>query len=358
MTAPWKKGRTYYARIPRSTGPAVAMALGTRYAPVRDAKVAAAIGTMCDTMVQQGQWAALDAMAAGRVPPVTMLAAWRAHDVPGLLARLDDVDVATLVPAWPAVSPRARQQVVRLMGDGWPRSAFTTAEVSRRLSALAVGQPNRYRAALSAFVKWAVQMGHLATNPVRDAVRAKEAPPQVRALDDVDTRRVLAAITDPEHRARAALMVATGLELQATDRLTHRDVRGREIDAKGTKALHRTRTVVVLFPELAEAWAAWYRRGLPDARVFRGGRRAFQRAVTAAAEAVGLTMRPAHDWRHTFAVRALRAGVPLYAVAHQLGHGSTLLAQKVYGRFVPQVADLAATVPATVLPPADATRTA
>ena len=41
------------------------------------------------------------------------------------------------------------------------------------------------------------------------------------------------------------------------------------------------------------------------------------------------------DARHTYAVRQIRAGVPVEVVARQLGHANSTLVQVVYGRFVP-----------------------
>jgi integrase len=42
-----------------------------------------------------------------------------------------------------------------------------------------------------------------------------------------------------------------------------------------------------------------------------------------------------HDARHSYAVRAIRAGAPLEHVARQLGHADTQMVVKVYGRFAP-----------------------
>jgi hypothetical protein len=47
----------------------------------------------------------------------------------------------------------------------------------------------------------------------------------------------------------------------------------------------------------------------------------------------GYTMR---DQRHTYAVRAIRAGTPAELVARQLGHVNAVLVHKVYGRFAPR----------------------
>jgi integrase len=41
------------------------------------------------------------------------------------------------------------------------------------------------------------------------------------------------------------------------------------------------------------------------------------------------------DARHSYAVRAIRSGVPAEVVARQLGHANAVLVLKVYGRFAP-----------------------
>jgi integrase len=45
------------------------------------------------------------------------------------------------------------------------------------------------------------------------------------------------------------------------------------------------------------------------------------------------------DARHTWAVRAIRAGMPVELVARQMGHVDGTLVLKVYGRFVPKQAE-------------------
>jgi integrase len=52
---------------------------------------------------------------------------------------------------------------------------------------------------------------------------------------------------------------------------------------------------------------------------------------------VGVTM---HDARHHWAVRMLRAGAPVEIVSRQLGHASSKKTLDVYGRFVPNYAEL------------------
>jgi integrase len=45
------------------------------------------------------------------------------------------------------------------------------------------------------------------------------------------------------------------------------------------------------------------------------------------------------DSRHSWAVRAAKAGTPAEVIARQLGHASSAMVQKVYGRFMPDAHD-------------------
>lgn len=47
------------------------------------------------------------------------------------------------------------------------------------------------------------------------------------------------------------------------------------------------------------------------------------------------------DHRHTYAVRAARAGTPPPIIAAHLGHADAVLVLKVYGRFMPAQHDRA-----------------
>ena len=48
------------------------------------------------------------------------------------------------------------------------------------------------------------------------------------------------------------------------------------------------------------------------------------------------------DARHTYAVRAVRAGAPFEVVAQQLGHADTTMVVRVYARFRPTEAERSA----------------
>ena len=46
------------------------------------------------------------------------------------------------------------------------------------------------------------------------------------------------------------------------------------------------------------------------------------------------------DQRHSYAVRAARAGTPAELISRQLGHANAVLVLKVYGRFMPSQQEL------------------
>ena len=111
----------------------------------------------------------------------------------------------------------------------------------------------------------------------------------------------------------------------------------REIRAAGTKTYTRDRVT----PVAEWAWPYIEQRCLAlaqDAPLFAAAgvdrwtaRDAHHRACLACGYA-DCTQR---DARHSYAVRAIRSGVPAEVVARQLGHANAVLVHKVYGRFAP-----------------------
>ncbi|HEV2083445.1 MAG TPA: hypothetical protein VGR09_00060, partial [Gemmatimonadales bacterium] len=107
----------------------------------------------------------------------------------------------------------------------------------------------------------------------------------------------------------------------------------------GTKTYCRERTVRV-----AE-WAWPFVEGaltgkLPDALLFPGMKRnaaSWQhRRVTKLLGLPGLQLR---DSRHSWAVRAAKAGTPAEIIARQLGHVDASMVLRIYGRFMPSQHD-------------------
>ncbi len=148
-----------------------------------------------------------------------------------------------------------------------------------------------------------------------------------------------------------------GIEVSVALLLRRRgvDIAHREIRAPGTKTHARDRIVRVA--EWAWPYVQVRLSGLlPDARLFAAipdrwkARDAHTQAIkgtpaTDSSLAVpgleeksavfkGYTMR---DQRHTYAVRAIRAGTPAEFVARQMGRANAVLVHKVYGKFRPSV---------------------
>ena len=241
-------------------------------------------------------------------------------------------------------------------GLPFPATSFTSRSVSGFLSALGVGAPNRYRAALSSFAKYLVEVQVLASNPVRDTQKAKERAPRVRALSRPEAEGLVAAISPVEARTIHALMCGSGMEIGAVFSLRHRDIdiQAGTVQAHGTKRLHRDRTVRVTERWCWDILLVWLadHPGLPGAPVFRMSYYAVRDALSRAMKAVEVEDYRSHDWRHTYAVQALKNGLRPEIVAHQLGHKTPAMVHAVYGRYVPNATDyvVSQTVGLTVAP--------
>jgi integrase len=111
----------------------------------------------------------------------------------------------------------------------------------------------------------------------------------------------------------------------------------KKVRAHGTKTHARDREVYV------DAWAWPYVEKLikhltPSAPLFPGLTRwSASDSHRDACKARGADFADyrMHDARHSYAVRALRAGAPLEHVVRQLGHADTQMVTKVYGRYKP-----------------------
>jgi integrase len=144
------------------------------------------------------------------------------------------------------------------------------------------------------------------------------------------------------YRALEALMAATGVEWQVVETLTRRDIdiKRRTVHARGGKNAWRNRVV-----RGTELWAwrifAEYARDFTEnALLFEGLRHsAALRTHKRIGKTLGMPPTTLHDWRHTYAVNALRQGYRPQVVAHQLGHRDAYLVITRYGRHTPSLDD-------------------
>jgi len=303
----------------------------------------------------------------------TLYDAYTNNDLDGLRARLADADLAIHVDAWQAwltdrVSEDTRSrylaQLRTLVAADKPyaRSEFTAPNVARWLAtrtslpqkrkhaakassrvedkpgrAISGATKRKYLAAMQSFATYLVEVGVLASNPIRGVQAPPPSKPRVVAIPLADVLRIVEN-APPPYPALFALLYGAGVEISAALACIESDVDidRREVRARGTKAHARDRIVRVA----AWAWsflAKHVETLTPGERLFRGIDRC--QAVDAhrvRLTALGLPHHRLHDSRHFYAIRAIRAGTPYELVARQLGHADIAMVAKVYGRFAPR----------------------
>jgi integrase len=285
--------------------------------------------------------------------------------------RLDDVDIEPFVAEWhktAATSGKKKRSadtvahylnhIRKLIPEGalFPRTRFTSERIQLHIDALesSAATKRKAAAAFSSFTVFLSRRGLVPKKLMRDVELPAAADPRMNYLS-TEEAKALADAQPGQYRAFSALLAGSGIDVSVAIALRRRDVEAkhREIRAPGTKTYNRDRIIRV-----AE-WAWEYIEPLlpgllPDARIFneipdRWHARDVHvaaikgRAATESSPATqgleekspiyrGYTMR---DQRHTYAVRAIRAGTPAELVARQLGHANAVLVHKVYGRFIP-----------------------
>ncbi|MDP9202338.1 MAG: tyrosine-type recombinase/integrase [Gemmatimonadota bacterium] len=229
-------------------------------------------------------------------------------------------------------------------GKPYPIGQLTRERVQKMIDELKGRSSTKRKAgaAVRSFSNWLIARGYLQDNPVRHVKLPKPATPRTLYLDVPDVERLLEALPK-EYRAFEALLAGSGIEVSVALSLRVRDVytEKKEIRARGTKSHARDRVVRVA----DWAWPAVRTTligKLPDALLFdripdrwvagKVHRTAIESLEKEYPIFKGYTMR---DHRHTYAVRAIRAGAPADIVSRQLGHANPTLLLTVYGRFVP-----------------------
>jgi integrase len=357
----YRKGKVWVVNVPVRRGLKVRKHVGTL-----DKGLAQRVEVMCEELATLREWKLLESITGELredgtrgTPSVDLLELYDAwtHRHLGTLdqlrQRLDDVDLERYVGEWlKAVAgelpkhsdtpARYGLHVRTLMPEGkaFSRSGLTYRRIVQWLGSLEVSDPTRrkYRAALSSFCTYLVKAEVLPSNPVVSVKAPRAGAARQRYLEMHDTMKLVEAQDDP-FRTLSALMHGTGMEISAALKVKRADVDPltRKVRAHGTKTHARDRDVYV------DGWAWEYvekaiRRLTPSAPLFPGLTRwSASDAHRDACKALGSDFADyrMHDARHSYAVRAIRAGAPLEHVARQLGHADTQMVVKVYGRYKP-----------------------
>jgi integrase len=353
--SPFKRSSGVYALyIPRRSGGVVQRSCGTK-----DAKLAKAMGRMVRTLHDQRRWDVLEAIDSKRLSVAEAWDAFAMNRLDAAVARAHDVRLADVAARWLdslAAAPRTvagyRGKVAAIVPEDLTVAEFTPGWVRDTLSTLDVssGTKAQYLHVLTSLADYCVAHGHLAANRLRErglVPRYRTNPPRVVWRTAEDDRRLVDAAPEP-YRSYFALVHATGAERDAALAMRRRDV---DLDAwtvhiPGTKTRTRDRRGVPV-----EAWARpilarHVRRVVPGALLFPDlTRDAVNRMHRTAREAVGLDGYQLRDARHSYAVRAILAGTPLWQVSKYLGHANLGITARVYTQF--QLEDAMAALDAT-----------
>ena len=155
-----------------------------------------------------------------------------------------------------------------------------------------------------------------------------EYTPRSRHLSRLEFERLLVA-TAPKRRVWLMVAAYAGANLGELERLqwSHVDLARGLIHLPGTKTAGRHRTVPIAEPLRPWLLGAQHRRGAVLERWANVTRDLGRSCARARLPRVTL-----NDLRRTFASWLVDAGVPILTVSHLLGHSSTRMVEKVYGR--------------------------
>lgn len=362
---PFLRGDIWWARIPQKRPPATRRSLDTT-----DKRRARALCAMLRTLADSQRWDVLNPIAEGSLSLQDAYTAWSGSTLSELVASraeaARDIDLEPLVLNWhqlkskdiPRSADKYLAQLRTLIPKGvpFPLSTFRKARIREWLDDRRPATRNRYRAAASSFAEYLLDRELIEANPVIALKARKENPARVQYLAREEAKALVAALP-PVHRALHAFLLATGVDAGGALRVRYRDIEKDDkkeytIRVPGTKTTTRDRV-----RRMTETWAADIVKehlrtspGVPLAYVFDLGqddsdleiRRAIERTrkvLLSACKAIKLENYSTRDHRHTYAVQALKDGYSYGVVAFQLGHNTTALVHKVYGKFVPNAAD-------------------
>jgi site-specific recombinase XerD len=200
---------------------------------------------------------------------------------------------------------------------------------------------NRYRSLLSSIYAFGVRAGKVQLNPVGRVDRFRESEARIRFLDDVEEAAIRKAIRKdwPEGEQEFDLLLNTGMRRAENFGLKweHVDIERGILTVHG-KGGHRR--FVPINSDAKSALLKLYEQSNGSAYVCchrkaeeqKDWSRKLEECVTAA----GIdNFRPYHDLRHTFASRAVMAGVQLSGVQEFLGHRSIVTTMR-YAHMAPE----------------------
>jgi integrase len=352
MSTIYLRGATYFIGIPSRSRGWIKRTTGTL-----DKSLARSMSRMVDDLGPRGRraWDLLEAVESKRLAVAQLYDAYSMGRLDLLREQLEDVDLEPQVSDWlkviashmaPDTLDHYELYVRSLIqvGKRFPRSALTHERLVHWLASRKVGRSTKrkYHAALSGFCEYLKDIGVLQRNPMREVKAPAPAPARMRYLGQADVQRLIDVQPHP-YNVLSAVLHGTGMEVSVALSLKRRDVDHdrREVRAKGTKT--RTRDRIARVAEWAWPMVERHISLLtPNAPLFPGiNRWTASDKHREACKALEIEAYQLKDARHTYAVKAIRAGAPFEVVARQLGHADITMAVRVYGRFKPTEQEMA-----------------
>lgn len=340
--SPFLRGKFYSLYVPRESGGVVQRACGTT-----DVKLARAMGRMVDVLADGRRWEILRALDERTVTLGEAYDAFVANDLDGLLARkarAAEPAVSTFLDAWlktlhnaPRTKASYEQKVRHLITEGLTLSHLTRGWVADRLATLPHRAPTvrQYAHALSLFCQYLMDHDRIPQNPVARVRLPKGKSKRTVWKSADDDLRLVNAAPSP-FREYFALVHASGAERDAALAMLRSDLdlEAGECHIPGTKTATRDRRGVPI-----DAWALpilrRYVKGmLPGAKLFPTlTSKMVNTEHVAARTAAKLPDYQLRDARHSFAVRHILAGRPIWLVSKWLGHSNIAITAAVYADF-------------------------
>lgn len=355
----FKRGKTYSVYVRTSTG-RVQRSTGST-----DRAFAKQIERMLDALADKRDFALLDAVASNRITIGELWDSYAAKQLDVLRDKLTSVSIKSLWEGWTADAkvraPKSwdqQQHHVKWMLQGLESVAEITAGAIRnRLNSLARSEGTRrhYLYSVASFCNYAVAMGALPASPVADKAKVRrpaKANKRQQWKTIEDDQKILSHVTG-QLKLALTICAATGADRSSVLKLRVSDVQllplgevpnaAKEIEHRinisGTKTEYRNRRGVRIEPWAVPQLRSAIQNKKPDDLLVVGVSadmmtRGWKRAVIAA----GFSNYWLRDTRHSYAVRALFEGYPLWQISEWLGHASTAMTADIYTKFDPQIA--------------------
>lgn len=340
--------------VPTQKGRPVQRSTGTN-----DPRVVRGMKRMVQKFKDEHRWLLLDRIEANKLTLREAFTYDVANRLAELEARLSSVNLSDHLAAWIGWVRAARdseartadvywQQVTTLVPDGgeFNGADLTKARVIAWLAGrdkASSGTRRKYLYALKSFVRYLLDVGILATDPLAGLKAPKKDPARKRWVTaNVDERIVGAAL--PHYRALFAFIKATGCDVGSAMRAQRGDVilSAAVVDVRGTKTNRRR-----VHQATIEAWAVPYLRehckGVlgHHTPLFAGlTRSGASHHHERCCVAVGVDDYTLKDSRHSVAVRMRKAGKSFETIAAQLGT-SVYQTVTVYSAYTPDAPSVA-----------------